>query len=93
MPLTRDWCRSSPPRRNQQAFTAALVGVVIGVLISAGAASAAAAPSVPVGFTITQIAAPAPASASNCDDLAFLEGRLFMGCQNKTLSVGGGRKQ
>jgi hypothetical protein len=28
--------------------------------------------------------------ASNCDDLAFLEGHLFMGCQNKTLSVGGG---
>jgi hypothetical protein len=57
-----------------------------------GYAAAAAAPSVPSGFTITQIAAPAPATASNCDDLAFLEGHLFMGCQNTTLSVGGGGK-
>jgi hypothetical protein len=34
--------------------------------------------------------APNPASASNCDDLAFLEGHLFLACQDKTLSVGGG---
>jgi len=68
------------------------VGVLAGVLISAGAAFAASAPapSAPAGFAITKLAAPAPASASNCDDLAFLEGHLFMGCQNKTLSVGGG---
>jgi hypothetical protein len=56
------------------------------------ASALAASPSVPSGFTITKIAAPNPASASNCDDLAFLEGHLFMGCQNKTLSVGGGGK-
>jgi hypothetical protein len=90
MPLTRDWHRSSFPRRNRQALTGALVGVLIGALIFAAAAFAAPAPSVPGGFTIAQIAAPSPASASNCDDLAFLEGHLFMGCQNKTLSVGGG---
>ncbi|HEX4837627.1 MAG TPA: hypothetical protein VFV03_03785, partial [Solirubrobacteraceae bacterium] len=62
------------------------------MLLCAGVAFAASAPkpSVPAGFTITKIAAPVPASASNCDDLAFLEGHLFLGCQNKTLSVGGG---
>jgi hypothetical protein len=53
-------------------------------------AASAPAPSVSAGFTITKIATPVPASASNCDDLAFLEGHLFLGCQNKTLSVGGG---
>ncbi|HEV2924179.1 MAG TPA: hypothetical protein VGW98_09120 [Solirubrobacteraceae bacterium] len=90
MPLTCEWYSSSPPRRNRQGLATALVAVVIGVLAFAGAAFAAAAPSVPPGFTITRIAAPAPASASNCDDLAFLEGHVFMGCQNKTLSVGGG---
>jgi hypothetical protein len=53
-------------------------------------AASGPAPSVAAGFSITKIAAPSPASASNCDDLAFLEGHLFLGCQNKTLSVGGG---
>jgi hypothetical protein len=50
---------------------------------------AAPKPSVAAGFTITKVAVP-PKGASNCDDLAFLEGRLFMGCQNQTLSAGGG---
>jgi hypothetical protein len=90
MPVTRECDRSNAPGRDRWAWPAAVAGVVIGVLIFAGAAFAAPAPSVPGGFTITKIAAPAPASASNCDDLAFLEGHLFMGCQNKTLSVGGG---
>jgi hypothetical protein len=67
-----------------------LAGALIGVLMLAGSAFAAPGPSVPAGFSITKIAAPVPASAANCDDLAFLEGHLFMGCQNKTLSVGGG---
>src|ERR1700676_1281546 len=31
-----------------------------------------------------------PKSAMNCDDLGFLEGHLFIGCQDKTLSSGGG---
>jgi hypothetical protein len=86
MPPTRESYRSSLPRR----VTAALAGAVIGLLMLAGSAVAAPGPSVPGGFTITKIAAPAPAGASNCDDLAFLDGHLFMGCQNKTLSVGGG---
>jgi len=64
----------------------------MGMLWSAALAPAApsAVPSVPSGFTITKIAAPLPSGAANCDDLGFLDGHLFMGCQNKTLSVGGG---
>ena len=77
--------RAAPP-------LAAALGVILSFVLFAGTAFAASAPtpSVPAGFTITKIAAPAPATASNCDDLAFLEGHLFLGCQNKTLSVGGG---
>jgi hypothetical protein len=88
----REWSWPSVPRLNSRPLAATLAGVVISVVIFAGAAFAASAPapSVPAGFTITKIAAPAPAGASNCDDLAFLEGHLFLGCQNKTLSVGGG---
>ena len=92
MSLPRELSRPSLPRRNPPTLATVLVGVVISALISAGVAFGAPAPSVPGGFAITKIAAPVPASASNCDDLAFLEGHLFMGCQNKTLSVGGGGK-
>jgi hypothetical protein len=69
-----------------------LVALAVGYLLGATTASAAASPqpSVPAGFTITKIATPAPAAAGNCDDLAFLEGHIFMACQNKALSVGGG---
>ncbi len=68
-----------------------LVGLGI---VAVGAASPALAapaskPTVPAGFTITKVA-DAPKGSGNCDDLAFLEGHLFMGCQNKTLSIGGG---
>lgn len=87
---TQESSRRCLPRRNPSSLTAALAGVVFSFLILAGVAFAAPKPSVPAGFTITKIAAPVPASASNCDDVAFLEGRLFLGCQNKTLSVGGG---
>ena len=92
MPPTRASSKPSFPRRDAPLSAAALAGVVFSFLIFAGAAFAAStpAPSVSAGFAITKIAAPNPASASNCDDLAFLEGHLFLGCQNKTLSVGGG---
>jgi hypothetical protein len=70
--------------------TAFIVGSISCLVMSAEPSFAATTPSVPPGFTITKIAAPSAATASNCDDLAFLEGHLFMGCQNKTLSVGGG---
>lgn len=73
----------------------ALATLVVSGLLGAGgqAATAVAAsapqPSVAHGFTITKVA-DAPKGASNCDDLTFLNGNLFMGCQNKTLSNGGG---
>jgi hypothetical protein len=71
-----------------------LVNLLAGALALLAAtpalAAPAAAPSVASGFTITKIAAPAPSTAANCDDLVFLEGHLFMACQDKTLSVGGG---
>jgi len=79
------------PNRPRLFPAAAVASVIAAVAVFPAAALAAtAAPSVPAGFTITKIAAPVPASASNCDDLTFLEGHLFMACQNKTLSVGGG---
>lgn len=92
MPATRSSFRHSLAPGLAPRLAVALAAVLIGALGSAPAAFAAtaSAPSVPAGFSITKIAAPAPATASNCDDLAFLEGHLFMGCQNKTLSVGGG---
>ncbi|MDQ6805122.1 MAG: hypothetical protein M3065_09160, partial [Actinomycetota bacterium] len=46
-------------------------------------------PTVAPGFKIQKIAA-APKSATNCDDLAYLDGHLFMTCQSLTQSVGGG---
>jgi hypothetical protein len=52
-------------------------------------AFAAAAPSVPKGFKITKLAN-SPKGSGNCDDVAFLDAHVFVGCQNKTLSNGGG---
>lgn len=90
MRRTRLSSPSSPSRRHLGGF-AALGTAAIATALSAGSALAAPpVPSVPAGFTITKIAAPAPAMAGNCDDLAFLEGNVFMACQNKTASVGGG---
>jgi hypothetical protein len=63
----------------------------LGLLVAAPPAALAAAtnPTVPSGFTITKVA-DAPNGAANCDDLGFLDGHLFMGCQDKTLSSGQG---
>lgn len=68
--------------------------VVVASLIPAAAALGAQAvkspaPTVPRGFTITKLAA-MPKSATNCDDLARLDGHLFVACQNMTQSTGGG---
>ena len=63
--------------------------VVLALALGAQVATANAAPSAPSGFKVTKVADP-PKGAANCDDLAFLAGDLFMGCQNKTLSNGGG---
>jgi hypothetical protein len=61
------------------------------LLVGASSASAASppAPSVPPGFTITKLAT-APKGATNCDDLGYLEGHLFMVCQNLATSFGSG---
>jgi hypothetical protein len=58
-------------------------------LINVAASAAATNPTVSGGFTISRVA-DIPAPAGNCDDIAFLEGRLFVGCQDKTLSNGAG---
>jgi LPXTG-motif cell wall-anchored protein len=72
---------------------ASLLLVGVGVLAATQAPAALAAPatkpSVPAGFTIAKVA-DAPKSGGNCDDLGFLDGHLFMGCQDKTTSSGGG---
>jgi hypothetical protein len=87
---TQESCRLSRTRKRQLRATALAVTVFYTLFSAAAAVSAPTTPVVPAGFTITKIAAPSSAAESNCDDLTFLEGHLFMGCQNKTLSVGGG---
>jgi len=75
-------------RRFREPLILALAGVIS--LGAAGAASAASSkPTAAKGFMVTKIAA-APKGASNCDDLTFLEGNLFMACQNNLLSNGSG---
>lgn len=53
------------------------------------ASRAAAAPTVPSGYPVTQFATPPPGS-TNCDDLTRLGAHLFLTCQNGTQSTGGG---
>lgn len=74
------------PRHVHQPLLA-LVGLVLAMACLTPAASAA--PTVSAGFTLTKLAS-SPPGVGNCDDLAFLDGHLFVGCQNKTLSNGGG---
>jgi hypothetical protein len=71
------------------ATVVALVAVAVSQAQPAGAAGYSAKPTVPKGFTITKVA-DAPKGAGNCDDLGFLDGQLFMGCQDKTTSSGAG---
>jgi hypothetical protein len=68
-----------------------LAALASSLLIFTGTAVAASspAPSAPAGFTIQKLAS-APRGATNCDDLAYLDGHLFMTCQNMTQSGGGG---
>lgn len=85
---------SMPPRAASRllagvAVWAAGVGIVAAAASPSALAASATKPTVPAGFKITKLA-DAPKGASNCDDLALLDGHLFMGCQDKTLSIGGG---
>jgi hypothetical protein len=59
----------------------------IGIAVLASAAPAAAAPVVPAGFKATKIAV-APAGAKLPDDIAELDGRLFVAYQNGVPSKG-----
>jgi hypothetical protein len=90
MPEVQPSCshRVGASRKRAPLLLAALGILALG---PAGAATAATAlkPSVPPGFKIAKLASPPP-GAGNCDDLAFLEGHLFMACQDTTLSTGGG---
>lgn len=82
---------TSVPRRTFRVGRPLVAALAIAAAYPAAgtAAAPAAKPSVPAGFTITKVAS-APAGAGNCDDMASLAGHLFVTCQNKTLSNGGG---
>lgn len=76
--------------RTRAADALAVLIVLIALLASsASPAFAAAKLSVQHGFVLKQLAVE-PAGATNCDDLAYLDGNLYQGCQNKTMSAGGG---
>jgi hypothetical protein len=75
-------------RSRNKTFLASFAAVSI-VAAPTALAATPSKPTVAAGFTISKVA-DAPAGAANCDDLAFLDGHLYMGCQNKTLSNGGG---
>jgi hypothetical protein len=91
------YARVIASRRGVRRLGAHAVRLLAGVSIFAaclGPAAAAAPvpkprPTVSAGFTISRLAG-APAGTMSCDDLAFLEGHFFLGCQNKTLGIGGG---
>jgi hypothetical protein len=78
--------RRHPPLRR---LTLSLAVVLVLAPVSSALAAKRPVPSVPAGFTIRKLA-DAPKGATNCDDLARLDGHLFMACQNKTQSTGGG---
>jgi hypothetical protein len=71
---------------------AASIAVALATVLALPGPAPAAAPSGPTvekGFTIQKLASP-PTGTTNCDDLAYLDGHLFMTCQNVTQSTGGG---
>ena len=72
-----------------RAWVGAVSAALALTVVMASAAHAAAGPSVISGYTIAKFAQ-SPTGTGNCDDLAFLGGHLFLGCQNTTLSNGGG---
>jgi hypothetical protein len=65
-----------------------LFGLGIGALGPGGTAVAAIPTPTQAGYAISMIAA-APKGASNCDNIASLDGHLFLACQNAALSTGG----
>jgi hypothetical protein len=81
--------KSSRQRRHRLREPLALA--VIGAMVAGAPAAANAAtsqkPTAAPGFKLTKLAAFAK-GATNCDDLALLDGNLFVGCQNNVLSNG-----
>jgi hypothetical protein len=65
-----------------------LVGLGISVLGQGATAVAAVPTPTQAGFAISLIAV-APRGAGNCDDIASLDGHLFLACRNAVLSTGG----
>ncbi len=81
---------SPSSRRRRQRLRAPLAIAVIGAVAAGAPGAATAATSKPTaapGFHLTKLA-DAPKGATNCDDLALLDGNLFVGCQNNVLSNG-----
>jgi hypothetical protein len=92
MPEAHEYLQRRRRVRRARARVTLLVtglGMLAASQVATAAAAPAAKPAVSAGFTITKVA-DAPKGATNCDDLGLLDGHLFMGCQNKTLSSGGG---
>lgn len=87
MPHNRAFAFHRPRAR----FVAPLVvASLAGLSFGPDAADAATSkPTAAPGFRLTKLAA-APKGATNCDDLALLDGHLFMACQNNLLSNGRG---
>jgi hypothetical protein len=65
-----------------------LVGLGISMLGQGGTAIAAIPTPTQAGFAISLIAV-APKGAGNCDNVASLDGHLFLACRNAALSTGG----
>jgi hypothetical protein len=81
--------RSAVGPRTYTALFLVALGVSLPTFDGTAVAASSPAPSVAPAFTIQKLA-PAPKGATNCDDLAYLDGHLFMTCQNMTQSTGGG---
>jgi hypothetical protein len=92
MPEAPDYLQR--PRRVERARARATVlvaglAVLVASLVAASAAAAATPSALAPGFKVAKIAV-FPKGVTNCDDIGFLNGNIFVGCQDKTLSSGGG---
>ncbi len=78
---------ASARRRKRGALC--LIGLSISALGS-GAKAIAAIPTPTLASFAISIIAVAPKGANHCDDIASLDGHLFLACRNAALSTGGG---
>jgi hypothetical protein len=89
MSRARQPFRAAAGARPRTVVGLAMAAGAMAAFPTAGSAASAPVPKIAPGFTIQKLAA-GPKGTTNCDDLAYLDGHLFMTCQNATLSVGGG---